>query len=96
MTRDIQTEQAKTILHEDAISIAAFYQRFANAKLSNPATRDLLLHSFIDKITASKQKLTIATRYYDGGEPITHEQLTRHNMNRPRFRAALMWVAALG
>lgn len=75
----IQTEQAKTILHEDAISIAAFYQRFANAKLSNPATRDLLLHNFIDKITASKHKLTITTRYYDDGEPITHEQLTRHN-----------------
>ena len=35
----IQSEQAKTILHEDAISSAAFYQRFANAKLSNQSPK---------------------------------------------------------
>lgn len=71
----IQSEQAKTILHEDAISSAAFYQRFANAKLSKPITKDLLLHPFI----AREQKLTITTRYYNGGEPITHQQLIRRN-----------------
>ncbi|WP_460705468.1 hypothetical protein, partial [Luteococcus sediminum] len=45
----------------------------------SPDEKTSLLHNFIDKITASKHKLTITTRYYDDGEPITHEQLTRHN-----------------
>lgn len=61
---------------EDETSMGAFYQRYAEAKLEESDTREQLLEYFADKIDVVEQRLTVASWFYDGGDPITSEEFT--------------------
>ncbi len=71
----IQTEHVRNALMEDEASIGAFFKKFAQAKLSDPDTRDMLLEYFIDSIWLGPDGVTIASWFYENGEHITWEEL---------------------
>lgn len=43
--------------------------------MDDPATRAMLLEYFVDKVFVNPTTLTVASWFYDHGEPITWEQL---------------------
>lgn len=69
----IQAEHVKASLHEDESSIGAFYQRFAKATMDDPEVRDTLFEYFIDKVWIGAETLSVASRFYDSPEVMTHE-----------------------
>lgn len=71
----IQAERVKVALLQDESSIGAFFARYAHAKMDDPATRAMLLEYFVDKVFVNPTTLTVASWFYDHGEPITWEQL---------------------
>lgn len=65
LAQTIETEQMKAQLAEDEHSIKAYFQQYANANLNDPATREMLLDYFIDKIYVYDDQLEI-TGWFSG------------------------------
>ena len=69
----IQAEHVKETLYEDETSIGAFYQRFAHARMDDPEVRDMLFEYFIDKVWIGPETISVASRFYDSTELMTHD-----------------------
>ncbi|MDU1064944.1 MAG: hypothetical protein E7A56_08760 [Cutibacterium avidum] len=70
----IQLERVRATPTEDEGPIREFYRRYAKAMMEDPQTRKLLLEYFVDKIYVGKDRLTVASWFYDGAGPITWEE----------------------
>ncbi len=65
LAETIEAEKMKARMTEDEHSIKAYFQQYANANLNDPATREMLLEYFIDKIYVYDDQLEI-TGWFSG------------------------------
>ena len=64
MTETIEVETAKTEITQDEHSIAAYFQKYDGADMTNEAIRDEVLNYFIDKIYVYDDQLVFTGGYY--------------------------------
>ncbi len=64
LTETIEVETAKTKLTQDEHSIAAYFQKYDGADMTNEAIRDEVLNYFIDKIYVYDDQLVFTGGYY--------------------------------
>ena len=64
MTETIEVETAKSEISQDEHSIAAYFQKYGGADMTNEAIRDEVLDYFIDKIYVYDDQLVFTGGYY--------------------------------
>ena len=64
LTETIEVETAKSEITQDEHSIAAYFQKYAGADMTNEAIRDKVLDYFIDKIYVYDDQLVFTGGYY--------------------------------
>lgn len=63
LTETIAVEEIRHRELSDKVSVASFFEKYANANMDEPETRELILEYFIDKIYLFDDRIVITSSY---------------------------------